>query len=183
MNQPFRRRSSQPSPSFLYPVPDRAVGRATYLPGVRRSLELVDHENLQGGPFAPDHCIAEAARAFRSVRSRGPYDHSIVAVNPELLLKVGPLWPGALLKTRAGRDGADLALLEAASDITWIAKRYDQVIIGSGDAIFLPLVRDLQNLGVPVGVVARVGCVSAELRWEADFFSFLPGISPILEAA
>jgi hypothetical protein len=45
-----------------------------------------------------------------------------------------------------------------------VAKRYDRLVVGSGDGIFYPRARDTRALGVDVLVVARNGGCSHLLR-------------------
>ena len=149
-----------------------------------RTLHLLDIENLAGGirrgvGASVDALFADAIRAYEDTVSLTSADQVIVACHPNLAFCAHQALPRARLVVREGVNGADLALLDAVADVEWVAERFDRVIIGSGDAIFLPLMRRLQGLGIPVGAIALVSSFSGELRWEADFCTFLHA-SPIL---
>ena len=132
-----------------------------------RALVLLDIENLAGDPFVS----ADVARAVvdRTLRSAGVRagDHVIIGCNPRLGIAAGAACPGARLVVGRGPDGADQALL-ATSDADDVARRYDRVVIRSGDHAFAPLARALRRRGVPVTVISRRGAISHHLVPGAD---------------
>jgi hypothetical protein len=134
----------------------------------RRSLHLVDLENVCGGAHAvPGDAVAGLWR-YLDVAGWRDDDHVVIAAHPSLVIAVGfaRLVPARLLPA-TGVDGADLALLRhvAAGDV---AARYDRVVVGSGDHAFAALIEALADLGVDVSVVARPGSVSHELFVHRD---------------
>lgn len=149
-----------------------------------RTLHLLDIENLAGGVSsrsgpAPSIAFPAAIRAYQQTVTMAETDQAVVACHPNLAFHAKGAIPRARLIVRGGENGADLALLDAVADEKWVANRFDRVIIGSGDAIFLPLMRRLQGFGISVGAIALVSSFSGELRWAADFCTFLHA-SPIL---
>jgi hypothetical protein len=92
-----------------------------------------------------------------------------VAVNPELVFEAKAHFSEARMLSRRGKDGADLALLEHASNNRWVASRFDRVVIGSGDGIFEDKALALRSLGVTVGVIGRVGGTAQGLRRVATY--------------
>jgi hypothetical protein len=175
--------SVPPGPRGVSRPRERRVPRAAYLPVRLRTYHVLDTENLMGGPRSPDYSLHAAVAGYRKAINPVPGDHVVMACNPAIGLRVKRAWPSAQLLVRSGPDGADNALLDHLADLEWYAARYDRVVVGSGDRAFLPLVLGMQELGIPVGVVARVESFSADLRYAADFTRFLPGHPPVLEAA
>ena len=160
-------------PDALYLVPDRVVPRLAYVPA-GRTLHLVDIENLMGGPFAGEHALQSASAEYRRVAAVRPSDIVTVACNPALAFDAGDAWPEAELRVGPGPDGADRALLSRISDDRWVARRFDRVVIGSGDGIFANATGALKQWGVAVGVVSLKTSLAFPLRQCADFVWHLP---------
>jgi len=156
----------------LYLVPERRVERERHIPA-GRSLHLVDLENLIGGPCRGRGSLAEGMASYCAAAPVQLGDHVVVAVNPGLALDAGLVWRTARLLSRSGPDGADQALLEQISDRSWIAARYDRIIIGSGDGIFASAAADLRALGIAVGVIAPANALSRQLRRVASFIRYV----------
>ena len=147
-----------------------ARGRRPY-----RRLHLVDAENLVGHGRSTQAEMAEARRLLEQVFPTGPDDQTVVGVDKGNVLGAGLTWPGAQVVWGVGPDGADLALL-GCSDPAWIAARYDEVVIASGDHAFSLLAADLRTLGVRVTVVSRFDRISADLYRAASDYRSLPVI-------
>jgi hypothetical protein len=84
-------------------------------------------------------------------------------------MDAGLAWRGAQLVIGRGVDGADRALLAMVADPRWVAARFDRVVLGSGDGIFVSALASLRNLGVATGIVAPENNISWALRRQADF--------------
>jgi len=139
----------------------------------RRTLHLVDVENLVGDPRAATAAIRATLDAYRRAIRVEPDDLVVLAANPGVALDVGLAWPGALLRTARGPDGADLALLGDLRDLTALGggpsgERFDRVAIGGGDHIYAPAVRRLTADGTPVVVVSRPESLAFVLRRAAS---------------
>ena len=147
--------------------------RPAYVPR-GRALHLVALENLMGGPLYGPVALRAAVEAYRAVSPVKPFDHVIVATNPGLALEAAAAWPAARLLVRGGRDGADLALVDVVSDVAWTAARYDRIVVGSGDGIFVLAVASLRAAGVPVEVVSRRQSLSMSLAAIASSVAVLP---------
>lgn len=120
-----------------------------------RTLHLVDLENVVGDPF-PDVAVARAALLDCLERTGWQDgDHVCVAGNPWVLTPIAfdPPVPMRALPAR-GVDGADLALL-ATADARFVARRFERLVVASGDHIFRDLVADVLAAGRRV-VVASV---------------------------
>lgn len=123
----------------------------------KRTLHLVDVDNLLGDPLTADTGIIGGTLAeYRLAARFEPGDHAVVAScsDPAHALAVRAAWPGVLHRMRRGVDGAELALLEEAQ---WAAqpRRYDRVVLGSDDRIFLVAVDVLRACDIEVQVVSR----------------------------
>lgn len=154
--------------------PRRHLGRrAAYAPP-GRTLHLVDVENLMGGPLAGGIALAEAVAGYRALARVHVLDHAVVGANPALALAIGDVWPGARLVVGGGPDGADLALIGAASDVAWLSERYDRIVIGSGDGIFASVAAGFRAAGVDVTVVSRAKSLSMHLAAMASTTLILP---------
>ncbi len=125
----------------------------------RRSLHLVDIENLVGDPRADAAVVLDTFDRYLAAARWSAGDHMIVAANPGLMAKVIYDLPvAANMHCAPGRDGADGQLLAAVAPHT-IAARYGRLVIGSGDGIFGDRAHALRARGVDVAVVApRGGC-------------------------
>lgn len=147
-----------------------------------RCLVLGDVENAVGGA---DMTVAEVVQVRRCVQQaaglRGD-EQVVIGVSPAGALEAGLGWPGAGLRVRSGKDGADLALLEVLTQER-VAERFDEVVLVSGDGIFTEAVVALGAAGVKVTVVAhRTGC-SKRLRMAASRVVFLKNGAIELEDA
>ncbi len=165
-------------PRRLYVVPKRRVARAGYVPP-GRSLHLVDLENLMGGPGQGEVAVKVASRAFRELAGVRARDHVLVGVNPRLGADAKLSWPDGLVLLGTGPDGADRALLCQIEDRMWVAKRYDRIVIGSGDGIFAPAASGFRDFGLAVVVVSREYSLSHRLAQAADAISILPEVHPL----
>lgn len=132
-----------------------------------RALVLLDLENLAGDPLVGLAAAQEVVRrVLRSAEIRTG-DHVIVGCNPRLGLTAAAACPGARLVIGCGPDGADRALL-ATVEPDDAARRFERVVIGSGDHAFAPLARALRLRGVDVTVISRPGSCSQHLVPAAD---------------
>jgi hypothetical protein len=136
---------------------------ATTIP-VGRTLHLIDIENLLGDPWVTGARVAEAYEAALRAGGYRTGDLVFVAANRWMLAELGfaAQTPCRML-VASGADGADLALLAQAPP-DWVAKRFDRLVIASGDGIFAARAAAAHALGVYVDVVGGIGGVSKKLR-------------------
>jgi hypothetical protein len=129
-----------------------------------RALHLVDLENVLGDPWAVGPCVAAT---YEEVLVRGLHregDLVVVAVNPGLAKHFAFTdHTSCQLLIGRGRDGADLALLGWGTP-EFIARRFDRLVVASGDGIFAGIVRALRELDVRVEVLYGNGRVSGRLH-------------------
>ena len=130
-----------------------------------RTLHLIDIENLMGGSFDDAPMIERSLQHYRLAANYTKGDQAIIGCDARLLLSVHQAWPGAFRAVGRGPDGADRAILSAvaAEDV---ARRFQRVVLGSGDGIFAPLVARLGRRGVRVETVSRRIALSGKLaKW------------------
>lgn len=144
-----------------------------------RTLHLVDLENLLGDR-REDEIALEGLRHYLVVAGWAEGDHVMVAAHPEIVRQIGfaPPVPSNLHAAR-GDDAADVMLL-AHAPVELITRRYDRLVIGSGDGIFLNRARAARELRVGVLVVARAdGVADRYRRWSFPIQPFdLDAVSP-----
>jgi hypothetical protein len=136
----------------------------------RRSLHLVDIENLTGGGVISAAALHAALDDYLCIAAWQPDDHVVLAAHPKIIEKIGfdrPV-PCSLHAVR-GKDSADLMLLSLAPP-ELVTRRYGRLVIGSGDGIFATRATQASGQGVHVDVVTRIESCSARLlpfepRW------------------
>lgn len=131
-----------------------------------RTLHAVDIDNLLGGPDGTDRSqIERVLTSYRRAAEYQPGDHVIVATgcNGLHVLEAELAWARVAHRRRRGRDGADNLLIE---ELEWVqeTKRFDRVVIGSGDHIFASAAQSLIAAGIAVRVVATPRGLSRHLR-------------------
>ena len=151
----------------------RGVGgrTASWVPEGRK-LHLVDIENLCGGSHVAGGTVEDKLDEYDEVAAVLGVDHMIVACGPQLVLPTKGCRSGAQVLVGRGIDGADMALLSAAS-VADLARRFDEVVIASGDHIFRALAVGLRLSGVAVTVVSRASALSADLAAVAGRIVFM----------
>lgn len=153
--------------------PERRVPRAKYV-RAGRTLFLLDFENLMGGLRAGMAALRQVVSYFRDAVPGEEGDHYIIGVNPRFGVIAKACWPSAKLVTRSGPDGADIALIEQVKNVRFIAARYDRIVIGSGDGVFVHVARAYRYYGLKVEVASRRRSLSRELMAVASTVYFLP---------
>lgn len=150
--------------------------------GVTRTVHLIDLENVVGSGHVTEWGARQSREAYLAsgVVARG--DHVIVAVSHHNLLSAGYGWPDARRVVRSGQDGADLALQDVMSNEN-LPMRFGNCIVVTGDGGFAGAVAAMIRTGLPVGVIAPAGRLSAALKLaaaasrELDFTTATPQTS------
>lgn len=147
-----------------------------------RKFVLLDLENLLFGKHdlrIPDQIAARpnAQNVLALAQARRPTDMVVVGCNPKLAFVARDLFPTARIVTAGGKDGADVALLNAV-DLAHLRGRFSELCIVSGDHIFAPLARDARRNGLGVRVVGPKHGLSSDLRVCADTALLLPEPPP-----
>lgn len=134
---------------------------------ISRTLHCIDAENLSGSPLVSEQRLAAVRAYYLQAVSVGPFDQTIVATSHFNALPVGSAWPEGKYYWRSGKDGADLALIDAVKEQI-LQSKFDHVVIASGDGIFGELVWWLTQRGIQVTVVGIPGAIASVLRLVAD---------------
>lgn len=132
-----------------------------------RTLHLVDVENLMGGALNGFTSVGSALDDYESAAGLREGDHMVIAAHPAIAFLAKLSRPGRSIRPAHGKDGADFALLRDA-DVADLARRYDRVVVGSGDGIFAETVSRLVAAGVRVQVVSRPRSLAFQLRLAAQ---------------
>jgi hypothetical protein len=143
-----------------------------------RTLHLIDVENVAGMARPTETQVGAALARYRAAVRVGPSDQIVIAANLTTAAWAKWAWPGALVRAASGPDGADLALLGDA-DPDHVARRFQRVVIASGDHVFTERARELRARGLHVEVLARPGALSHNLRGSADVVRLLPDVMPV----
>lgn len=138
-----------------------------------RSLYLLDTENLTGMPAPTEPALVEARRAVERVAPTGVGDLVIVgASSGGGALRSGLAWAGARVVLRRGKDGADLALIDAAEP-DFVSERFERLVIGSGDGAFTDHAAAVARRGVHVVVLTRRDALAPRLALAAHEVRFI----------
>jgi hypothetical protein len=136
--------------------------------GRRRSLHLVDLENLLADPWARGPQVGNALDQYLDCACFRAGDLVFVAGNPWLMVELA-WWQldsadrvGCHRFAARGPQGADLKLLEA-SPIAWVARRFDRLVVGSGDSVFADRLVAARASGLAVRIVSRRDALSGRL--------------------
>lgn len=136
-----------------------------------RALHLVDLENLAAMAWVSEQVARRTATEYLSVAQYSVGDLIVVASSHRNGLAARAAFPGATVRWRSGRDGADLALLDAYSEFDHL--RFNRLVVGSGDGIFSGLVTSARQGGLAVSVVTRRHTASAALSAAASSVALL----------
>jgi hypothetical protein len=137
-----------------------------------RTLHLIDIENLIGSTGFKAGTVASVAHNYGCVAEIGSVDLVIVASGHFTALPAWCGWPNVRRLVRSGPDGADLALIKVI-ETEDIPRRFDRVVIASGDGIFAEPAAWLQAHGCTVTVVTRSEALSRQLHFAARDVRYL----------
>ena len=122
---------------FLVEIENIFAGRVPSTADLQGFWDVLVHEAT--GLSEADHVLASASRSFTK-RVRHYLDHAQLK------------W----VLADGSPDAADLALINA-TNVHQLAKRYDELVILSGDHAFAQLARQARAKGMKVGSDARLG--------------------------
>lgn len=152
-------------------VPERStvpIGRAA---SSGRRLIVADLENLLGcAPADAEASVWDEAFAglVEAVGFDESVDQLVIGVDPRWAFTVNDIAPTARLVTKSGESGADIALCEALSDYDFVARRFTEVVIASGDHEFIRAVGQLRYRNVLTTVASRGAGLNCVLAMIAD---------------
>lgn len=143
----------------------------------RRTLHVVDADNLTGGPTEHDCVARQAAHAYQVTAGVRRGDLVVVGSDRRSAAVTAFAWTGAHLVSTTGTDAVDRALIEHL-DPGELSGRFGRVSVGSGDGIFAEPLAALRRAGVTVDVVALRGAASWRLFPVAQRLSMLERPDP-----
>jgi hypothetical protein len=147
----------------------------------KRRYFLIDLESPTRGAKAAS---AEVAKLWALLKEQAPgiarHDHVVVGTSRAVAGRYRPVICGKNVKWVVGanfKDGADRALL-AAVDLHSVARRYDELVIFSGDHAFAQLALNAKRLGLGVHVITAEhpngrSMLSRELSDAADIHTVI----------
>ena len=126
-----------------------------------RALHLIDIENLSQTMILTEELVTEVKHEYFLATRPNPEDIFVVGVSHFNLAAASFGWGSGTAQylVRSGDDGADLALLELLSTPSTL-KRFNKVVIASGDGIFFQSSQMLAKRGIETSYVARQDCVA-----------------------
>jgi hypothetical protein len=140
----------------------------------------VDLDNLVGGTGHAGRVRGSIGRYLQAADVASG-DHLVVAAGTKLARTAAFEMPrGTRFLVGSGLDGADRRLLGAVPP-DHVARRYDRLVLGSGDGCFVDFVTRTRRLGAPVTVIGPADGTSRELRLAAD--RYVPFDVELIEAA
>jgi hypothetical protein len=148
---------------------NRSVPAQRRRPGLRwcrgRRLVVVDLENVVGGPCDTADKVRWARQRLVDVGVLSSEDLVVVGVDQGALVCAGLAWKGPRHVPGYGESGADKALLDVLGED--VGRRFEEIVLVSGDGIFARTVARLTANGVRVTVVAHEVGLSLRLRMAA----------------
>lgn len=127
-----------------------------------RALHLVDLENLARGPGQEGVAYRTAWDDYTFSAGLNEQDHVEIASCGLVMAEAAFSLPTRYPKHCAnGADGAENLLLGIVGP-DFVARRYEWLVIGSGDHAFVPYALEVQRLGGKVRIVSAPGTRSAE---------------------
>ena len=150
-------------------------GSETAMRDYGRAFHIIDIENLlaltHGQPVG-----AVSGALYKLIAGVEDRDLMMVSAEESRVFDLRVAFPGAEVRSGRGTDGADLALIDNA-DITHIAKRFDTVVIGSGDNRFIDVAYRSRQHGLNVVVFSRPRSLSRVLASYADVVIDMPALA------
>lgn len=143
------------------------------------AVHLLDAENLLGGPAATPDAVGHLWRTYRYGIPTAERDQFRMGVSRFVARRAALALPGhgVRLLVASGGVGAEEVLIESI-DLEHLARRYDRLVIASGDHRFTPLARAARELELHVHVVVGVGACARSLHEAATTRSRLRLTSP-----
>ncbi len=144
---------------------------AVALPKKKRALQgrrlvVVDIENVAGGAVMTQAMAAWARAIVESALCVQVGEQVVIGTSHAGLFNAKSAWPCARVKARSGENGADIELLDVLT-AERIEERFDEVVLVSGDHIFVEAIAALGGSGVRVTVASWAQSMSSRLRLAA----------------
>lgn len=139
-----------------------------------KRLVLVDVENCCGTPSLTAEGVA---RVKETLLSRGMFNEGDLVIigtsHPSNMFAVKAGWDDGRCVMKHGRNGGDIAIIEAAKSHLRNIDSFSEVVLLSGDGIFTNLVRDFSLKGIRVTVASRIDSLNGSLARQATCLNLL----------
>jgi hypothetical protein len=150
---------------------EQARSRVTAANGSRfdsRALHLIDAENLLAGPRIDASDFRQMWQTYRGAVPTSASDQFRVGASSFFVARAfeALIDQGFQLLVRDGADGAELALLDSI-DLAHVGRRFDRLVIASGDGRFEDLALQARSRGLYVHVVNGLSDCSRALARAA----------------
>jgi hypothetical protein len=134
-----------------------------------RTYHVLDLENLACGELLDGHDCSRVLAAYDEAVGRSVIDLTVAATSNVHYERVAFELPTdiRIVPAGGGLDAADDCLLDLV-DPGFVARRFERVVIGSGDGTFAELAVRLRRYGCEVWVVAYSWTLSSRLARAAD---------------
>jgi hypothetical protein len=145
---------------------NKRKGNAKTGSAVDRRLFVIDIENYCGKQAISQRDVMSARQSIYD--SFHPTNEDLIVIGTsysENCLNAGLAWRGARAVWSKGKDGADLALIEALG--TYRLDSFKELVLVTGDHIFADKVRQVRADGVRVTVVSCRKSLSRKLAASA----------------
>lgn len=131
-----------------------------------RRLIAIDIENVAGGAVVTPEIAEQARSVIETALDLKNNEQVVIGISHIGLFNAKGAWSSARIKVRSGDDGADIELVDILST-EQIHKRFDEVVLVSGDGVFTDVVSRFASHGVKVTVASWVSSLSSSLRVAA----------------
>lgn len=128
-----------------------------------RTAFLLDMDNLTGSGQPSADQVRAVLNEFERVCQPSKSDQVYCAGTTVTAYHCADYRPNYLVAAGRGKDGADKRLIELG-DPAHISRRFQRVIIGSGDGIFADLALEYGRRGLKVELLVGKGGTSTALR-------------------
>lgn len=140
-----------------------------------RQLRLVDLENLAGSSVVSLDNATQVAHRLEEVLPLGTADLQAVATAHISGFAAKAAFPGASVRWRSGKDGADQALLDYAGQLPLTT--FDELVVASADGIFAGLIGEAKAAGLSVTLIADTSRTSRRILSLVDQVIEFPAVA------
>lgn len=131
-----------------------------------RRLVVVDIENVAGGAVMTQAMAAWARAVVELALDVQEGEQVVIGTSHTGIFNAKSAWPCARVRARSRENGADIELLDVLT-AERIEERFDEVVLVSGDHIFVEAIAALGGSGVSVTVASWAQSLSSRLRLAA----------------
>lgn len=140
----------------------------------KKKLVLVDAENCCGTSILTAEEVAKVKEALLTDRVFDEGDLVIIGTShPSNMFAAKAGWSDSRCVMKHGRNGGDIAIIEAAKSHLGNIESFSEVVFLSGDGIFTNLARDIAHKGIRVTVASRIDSLNGSLAKQASCLSLL----------